>query len=156
MSTVKLLCGAISSPRSQVSERRKVAGSYPNRLGGPGCRTLTNPGKRREYIKTQCFAVPNPVNLRGNSGRNIFYGPGLVNPDSSLFKNFPIRKISEHFVAQFCVEVYNITNHANFRTPDLVNSDIINADGTANANAGELTATTTQARQVQFALKLSW
>ena len=91
------------------------------------------------------------------------YGPGLGNLDSSLFKNIPIHKISEAFVAQFRVEVFNILNHANFQSPNLVNADIYNADTTANFNtststgtAGVLTATTTSSRQVQFALKLSW
>jgi hypothetical protein len=32
--------------------------AFPNRLGGPGCKTLTNPGSTNNYIKTQCFAVP--------------------------------------------------------------------------------------------------
>jgi Carboxypeptidase regulatory-like domain/TonB-dependent Receptor Plug Domain len=32
--------------------------SFPNRLGGPGCKTLTNPGNPTNYIKTECFAVP--------------------------------------------------------------------------------------------------
>ena len=32
--------------------------AYPNRLGGSGCNTLTNPGHPENYIKTQCFAVP--------------------------------------------------------------------------------------------------
>ena len=32
--------------------------AYPNRLGGPGCATLTNPGNPANYVKTQCFAVP--------------------------------------------------------------------------------------------------
>jgi hypothetical protein len=32
--------------------------AFPNRLGGPGCKTLTNPGNTNNYIKTQCFAVP--------------------------------------------------------------------------------------------------
>jgi hypothetical protein len=32
--------------------------AFPNRLGGPGCKTLTNPGNPNNYIKTQCFAVP--------------------------------------------------------------------------------------------------
>jgi hypothetical protein len=38
--------------------------AFPNRLGGPGCKTLTNPGHPNNYIKTgrdglpQCFAVP--------------------------------------------------------------------------------------------------
>jgi hypothetical protein len=32
--------------------------AFPNRLTGPGCGTLTNPGNPDHYIKTQCFAVP--------------------------------------------------------------------------------------------------
>src|ERR1700686_5192160 len=32
--------------------------AYPNRLGGAGCNTLTNPGHPENYIKTECFAVP--------------------------------------------------------------------------------------------------
>jgi hypothetical protein len=32
--------------------------AFPSRLGGPGCKTLTNPGNTNNYIKTQCFAVP--------------------------------------------------------------------------------------------------
>ncbi len=163
---------------------------YPNRVGGSGCQTLVNPGNVASYIKTQCFAVPTApspafyaancdpafgssdpkqpnflqcTNLRGNAGRNIMYGPGLVNLDSSVFKNFPIHKISESFVAQFRVEVFNILNHPNYQSPNLVNADIFNSDTTANfksatsnGTAGALTATTTFSRQVQFALKLSW
>jgi hypothetical protein len=32
--------------------------AYPNRLGGPGCATLTNPGNPTNYIKTLCLAIP--------------------------------------------------------------------------------------------------
>ena len=32
--------------------------AYPNRLGGAGCNTLTNPGHPENYIKTQCFPIP--------------------------------------------------------------------------------------------------
>jgi hypothetical protein len=31
---------------------------FPNRLTGPGCATLTNPGNPDNYIKTECFAIP--------------------------------------------------------------------------------------------------
>jgi hypothetical protein len=148
---------------------------FPNRLAGSGCQTLTNPGNVTSYIKTQCFAVPiapsaafyaancdttfafpTCINLRGNSGRNVLYGPGLVNLDSSLFKNFSISKISENFVAQFRVEVFNIANHANFQPPNLGNSEIIGPNGSPILGSGGLTATTVQGRQVQFALKLTW
>jgi hypothetical protein len=32
--------------------------AFTNRLGGPGCKTLTNPGNPLNYVKTQCFTVP--------------------------------------------------------------------------------------------------
>jgi len=32
--------------------------AFPNRLGGSGCKTLTNPGNPTNYVKSQCFAVP--------------------------------------------------------------------------------------------------
>jgi hypothetical protein len=32
--------------------------AFTNRLGGPGCKTLTNPGNPNNYVKTNCFAVP--------------------------------------------------------------------------------------------------
>jgi len=36
--------------------------AYPNRLGGPGCKSLVNPGNPTNYIKTECFAVPTAPN----------------------------------------------------------------------------------------------
>lgn len=37
--------------------------AYPNRLGGPGCKNLTNPGNPSNYVKTQCFALPTAPDL---------------------------------------------------------------------------------------------
>jgi outer membrane receptor protein involved in Fe transport len=153
----------------------------PNRLGGSGCSTLTNPGNPNNYIKTQCFAVPvapslafwnancspapvsvgGPVsfplcfNLRGNAGRNILIGPGLTELDFSLFKNNYIKRISERFNVQFRAEIFNILNHANFAPPPMpTNSDIFDGTGTPSPTAGVLTRTTTTAREIQFAVKV--
>jgi hypothetical protein len=150
--------------------------AFPNRLGGAGCKTLTNPGNPNNYIKTQCFAVPTAPsaafwaanncqggdgitdltcpNLRGNAGRNILIGPGITNLDFSIFKNNRIKRISENFNVQFRAEIFNILNHANFAppvTPD--NSDIFRSDGTPTGVAGLLTRTTIPERQIQFAIK---
>jgi hypothetical protein len=150
---------------------------FPNRLGGPGCGTLVNPGNPHHYIKTQCFAIPTApstafyaancdpsfgtppqcFNLRGNSGRNILTGPGTSNLDFSLFKNNPIKRISENFNVQFRAEFFNILNRANFAvpiTPD--NITIFDSTGASVAGAGLLTSTTTTAREIQFALKFVW
>jgi hypothetical protein len=159
--------------------------AFPNRLGGPGCRSLVNPGNPDNYIKSDCFAVPTApsqaffdancdpapptfggalppgdlrcFNLRGNAGRNILTGPGTMNLDFSVFKNNPVKRISESFNVQFRVEIFNILNHANFAvpvTPD--NTDIFDSTGSQTGVAGLLTSTTTTAREIQFALKIIW
>src|SRR2546430_7384500 len=127
----------------------------PSVIAGPGCGSPVNPGIPVGYIKTQCFAVPNPIILRGNLGRNTLIGPGLVNFDFSLFKNNYIKRISDRFNAQFRAEFFNILNHANF-APPLDNRNIFNATGSRVDSAGLITSTQTPSRQIQFALKLIW
>jgi hypothetical protein len=150
---------------------------YPNRLGGSGCATLTNPGNRTHYIKTECFAVPTApdaafyaancdpkfgvglqcFNLRGNAGRNILVGPGAAALDFSVFKNNYVRKISENFNVQFRMEAFNILNRSNFAPPtNPDNTTIFDASGARVPSAGLLTSTTTTAREIQFALKVIW
>ncbi len=158
--------------------------AFPSRVTGPGCGSLINPGNPNNYIKTQCFTVPlapnmafwtancDPVppgtapggvpfpecfNLRGNAGRNSLIGPGTSELDFSIFKNNPIKKISESFNVQFRAEFFNILNHANFAVPSTPgNTDIFDSTGAPSAVAGLLTSTTTTAREIQFALKVVW
>jgi hypothetical protein len=101
---------------------------------------------------------PECFNLRGNSGRNTMVGPGLMNLDFSVFKNNPIKRISETFNVQFRAEFFNILNHANFNVPDLGsgNNDVLDGSGNLNQGAGLLTTTTTDPREIQFALKFTW
>ncbi len=100
----------------------------------------------------QCF------NLRGNAGRNIIPGPGLVNLDLSFFKNNPVRRISESFNVQFRAEMFNVLNRANFALPvNPDDTDIFDSSGAPNDSAGLIKPpTVTPARQVQFALKVIW
>ena len=96
-------------------------------------------------------------NLRGTGGRNILIGPGTSNLDFSVFKNIPIKKISESFNVQFRSEFFNILNHPNFAvpvTPD--HTDIFDSNGNSLGAAGKLTSTSTTGREIQFALKLVW
>jgi hypothetical protein len=76
--------------------------------------------------------------------------------DFSLFKNVPIKKISERFNVQFRAEIFNTLNHANFApptTPD--NTDIFDGTGVIAA-PGLLSRTTTTAREIQFAVKVTF
>jgi hypothetical protein len=156
----------------------------PNRIIGPGCETLINPGNPNQYIKRDCFALPqatpaiasrcvpfgvsppgsahpNPgiagtcANLHGNLGRNTVIGPGISNLDFSLFKNNLIRRISENFNAQFRAEFFNVFNRANFSSPT-DNRIVFDQTGSPISSAGLITSTQTPSRQIQFALKLIW
>jgi hypothetical protein len=147
--------------------------AFPNRLGGSGCSSLTNPGNPNNYIKTDCFAVPtwpggastwaancDPAppslgaalppgdlrcfNLRGNAGRNILIGPGVTSLDFSLFKNNYIKRFSEKFNIQFRAEIFNILNHPNFAPPvSPTNTDIFDGTGTPNQTTAGLLTRTT-------------
>ena len=128
---------------------------YPNRIVAPGCTSDVNPGNPDQYVKLQCFSAPNPSTLLGNEGRNPLIGPGLVDFDFSLMKNFPFKAISENFNVQFRAEVFNILNRANFQSPN-DNRTILNPDGSLVPFAGAIDLTNTTSRQIQFALKLSW
>jgi len=128
----------------------------PDVLTGPRCRgSLVNPGNPLDYIKTQCFAFPNPSTRFGDAGRNILIGPGILNLDTSLVRNIGGLK---NFQAQFRVEFFNVLNHTNFASPVVTtnNTSLFGANGAPVSSAGVLTSTTTASRQIQFGLKLIW
>jgi len=153
---------------------------FPARLPGPGCQSAVNPGNPNNYIKLECLGLPTApasfaaqcapltgavapppsgqvycANLLVSSGRNTLVGPGLVTFDMSLFKNIPIKRISETFNVQFRTEFFNILNHANF-SPPTDNNIVFDGSGAPVANAGAIDSTSTTSRQIQFALKVVW
>jgi hypothetical protein len=74
-----------------------------------------------------------------------------------VFKNNPVKRISENFNVQFRAEFFNILNRANFTVPTSPdNTDIFDSTGATTGAAGLLTSTATTAREIQFALKLVW
>jgi hypothetical protein len=85
-----------------------------------------------------------PANFTyGNTPRNFLRGPGLVNFDWSLFKNFTI---TDNLKLQFRWETFNTLNHPNFGNPNT--SFVVGAP-----NFGNITGTATNMRQQQFGLK---
>jgi len=145
--------------------------AFPNRLTGPGCNSLVNPGNINQYIKVQCFSMPtapsqafynqfcNPatlfptcINLRGNGRRNILAGPGLVNLDFSIYKN---TRISEKLTTQFRAEFFNVVNRANFQSP-LDSNTIFDQNGSLQDGVGVIDATANDSREIQFGLKFLW
>jgi hypothetical protein len=80
----------------------------------------------------------------GNAGRNILRGPGRVNFDWSMFKDF---LASERWRLQYRAEFFNLFNTPQF---DLPNASI------GNPGAGRITATIGPNRQIQMGLRVSF
>jgi hypothetical protein len=122
-----------------------AGGSRPNRLKSG---TLDN---RDPFLwfdtsfntPTAAWGVPAQFTF-GNSGRNILRGPGRVNFDWSLFKEF---LASERWRLQYRAEFFNLFNTPQF---DLPNPTI------GNPGAGRITATSGPNRQIQMGLRLSF
>ncbi len=125
------------TPTANTSTLNTGTGSRPNRSGSG---TLDNPTIDR-WFDTSAFATPAQFSY-GNSGRNILYGPGRVNMDFSLFKDF---RLVEAVKLQFRTEFFNVFNHAQF---DLPNAAV------GAGNAGTITGIVGTPRQIQFGLKL--
>jgi hypothetical protein len=65
--------------------------AYPNRLGGAGCNTLTNPGHPENYIKTQCFAIPSAPDMNFWN-QNCTQMPPSAQPSSGSPVSVPFPK----------------------------------------------------------------
>jgi len=148
--------------------------AFPNRLGGPDCKSLVNSGNINSYIKVQCFSMPtapsqdfynqfcNPstsfptcINLLGNARRNILSGPGFVNLDFSIYKNTTFKRVSDTFSTQLRVEFFNVLNHPNFQAP-LSSNTIFDSGGQPQVGAGAILGTTNDSREIQLAFKVVW
>ncbi|MFN7826453.1 MAG: carboxypeptidase regulatory-like domain-containing protein [Acidobacteriota bacterium] len=125
------------TPTANTSTLNTGTGSRPDRVGNG---KLDNPTVDR-WFDTSAFRTPGQF-MYGNAGRNILYGPGRVNMDFSVFKEF---SIVEGLKLQFRTEFFNVFNHTQF---DLPNAAI------GAGNAGTITSIVGTPRQIQFGLKL--
>jgi hypothetical protein len=97
------------------------------------------------FFDTSAFV--NPAQYRfGNSPRNVLRGPGLVNFDLALSKNFPI---NERVRLDFRAEAFNLMNTPAFNFPGAT-------VGTPTFGVISSTLPGTDARQIQLALKLNF
>jgi hypothetical protein len=127
------LGGADSSP---------TAALYSNVAAGAQLVTSgANDSKLNNYINKSAWSKA-PAGTVGDSGRNVFFGPGQANLDFSLFKYFPIH---EQKKLEFRTEFFNLTNHPNFGNPNT---------SMDSASFGQISTTTVNARIIQFALKM--
>ena len=93
------------------------------------------------WFDLTAFAAPACICF-GNSGRNILRGPGFMDLDLGVSRQFAIR---ERVHLLFRAESFNIMNHPNFGIPNMQ---------IGNAQAGIIGSVANPERQSQLALKL--
>jgi hypothetical protein len=120
-----------------ASQRPNATGVSPITSGSLGDR-LNN------YINPAAFSTA-PRFTFGNVSRTIdMRGPGQVNWDMSLFKNFNIKEVLK---AQFRLEALNATNTPLFYGPNV---------SFGSSSFGKITSQANFSRQLQMALRFSF
>jgi hypothetical protein len=92
---------------------------------------VSTPRTLNEWFNPYAFA-PVTTAAFGTAGFDTLYGPGAVDLDLSLFRNF---RVSERFTLQFRAEAYNLTNTPHFNNPAAYVGSVqyaTNANGTPN------------------------
>ncbi|MGH9718762.1 MAG: TonB-dependent receptor domain-containing protein, partial [Bryobacteraceae bacterium] len=126
-----------------------AGGSRPDLVGNP--KLASDQQSISRWFDVTAFARPTEIRF-GNLGRNTLSGPGRVNFDMSLFKNFPI---TERAKLELRGEAFNIWNHPQFGQPNA--SIVVGANQigtTAGSNAGTITSTVGNPRQLQVGARI--
>ncbi len=108
-------------------------------------------GRGVSWFDPTAFAPITSVRY-GSTGRNLLRGPGRLNMDASVFRNF---KLKEKVTMQFRFEAFNVSNTPQFGGPGTdASSPTRNADGSIRAlnNFTEVTSAVNE-RQLRFAFK---
>jgi len=124
------------------------AGGNGNNFNRPdqvaGCNAYAANHGANQWINPACFVAPAP-GLLGDANRVPVTGPGFVNTDFSVIKQFALPR--EGMGLNFRAEFFNLFNHPQFGLPV---ADI-NAPGFGSVNS-----TVNNPRLVQFGLKLTF
>lgn len=122
----------------------------PDLVSGADNNPIVGDGRDPDnYFSPDSFVLQAP-GLWGNVGRNTLILPGLATFDLSLQKDTPIA--GERVSLQFRAEFFNLFNRANFGTPSI--NVFTSSSGVPSGAFGSISNTSTDARQIQFALKL--
>ena len=92
------------------------------------------------FFNTAAFVLQ-PFGTFGNVGRNTLIGPGVIQWDFSIHKDF---RIVEGQFVQFRFEAFNFPNHPNWGNPET---------STTSTNYGKIRTTRSNMRELQFGLK---
>ena len=114
-----------------------------------------NPLRAAQWFNTACFPEPGTVSF-GNEGRvdNLLKSEGTANFDFSANKNFDI---TERVKMKFSTEIFDLFNHAQFASPNIVSSYVLGSGNPSTQNGfGQVTHQANLPRTVQFALRFSF
>jgi hypothetical protein len=121
-------------------------------IGGPDEGTITGGC----YVSGSTIITPPAPGTFGDMRRNVVYGPGFVNLDFSVIKDF---KLGERFSVQLRGEFFNILNHPNFADPDHDFSDGATlglAQYTPDIAASNPVIGSGGSRHIQIGAKIVW
>ena len=108
--------------------------------------TVHKIGSLGQYYDVTAFAPVTTARF-GNIGRNTLRGPGVINNDLSLFRDF---SITERFKLTFKAEVFNLTNTPHFGAPDA------NVNDTAFMQISSSANTLSDQRSIRFGLRVGF
>ncbi|MGH9359547.1 MAG: TonB-dependent receptor [Terriglobia bacterium] len=159
---------------------------YPDRLTGPGCNSLVNPGNPNSYMKVQCFSLPTAPSMaywRANCDQTPGLYPGLNptgpvpfpycmnlagNSGRNIMTGPSLSDLDFSLIKNNHITRISENFNVQFRLevfnilnrpnflPPLDNTDIFDSTGALLPTAGLIDATADSSRQIQFALKVIW
>ncbi|MGH9718573.1 MAG: carboxypeptidase regulatory-like domain-containing protein [Bryobacteraceae bacterium] len=121
----------------------------------PEVKILGGAGPGQSYFDPLAFRPVTEVRF-GSSGLNILRGPGVVNLDLGLFREF---RVTERVRIQFRGEAFNASNTPHFNNPGTnVSNLLLGADGSAAQLRGfsEITSAQNDERQFRLGLRISF
>ncbi len=129
--------------------------NYLHRAVSTCNRTTYTSGLKQSCIDVTAYALP-ALYTFGNVHRNDLIGPGQINVNFSMFKNFPI---FERVRAQFRAEAFNLFNHPNPSNPSTglpTFNPTTNSFPIAGTSFGTITSAQNSARVLQLAGKVNF
>jgi hypothetical protein len=134
-----------NGPRDVLGDQADGKNLRPDLIGNPDLpdslkgKPATGGVRGIQWFDPEAFAVPARF-THGNASRTVMTGPGYVNFDIAVLKNF---SLTERHRVQFRWEMFNAFNTPNFGVP----GSVLGAGGFGISGAGA------SDREMQFALK---
>jgi hypothetical protein len=129
-------------------------GGYDRPSVVPGVSPYASNPTASRYLNPAAFFEAPPGTF-GDAARNLIEGPGIINLDAEIHKEFHMPYRERHLL-QFRLEAFNAPNHPNWGMPalNILAGQALGQPGTSRHQSfGIVSSTSTSMRQVQIGLK---